>query len=128
MAIIEQLVVRAGMLGRRGYALESVAARICREAGGRVRTNMFIRDMDLDVPVSDGRRLEVVVDGIPLHGGAQLVVDTTLVCTLFADGRHDEEQRARMGSRCGAFIGVPSYLVPQRGGHVSAGPPRIPTI
>ena len=69
------------MLGRRGYALESVAARICREAGGRVRTNMFVRDMDLDVPVSDGRRLEVVVDGLPLHG------DTTLVCALHADGR-----------------------------------------
>ena len=75
------------MLGRRGYALESVAARICREAGGRVRTNMFVRDMDLDVPVSDGRRLEVVVDGLPLHGGAQLAVDTTLVCALHADGR-----------------------------------------
>ena len=88
------------MLGRRGYALESVAARICREAGGRVRTNMFVRDMDLDVPVNDGRRLEVVVDGLPLHGGAQLAVDTTLVCALHADD-HDEEQRARMGSRCG---------------------------
>ena len=40
-----------------------MAARICREAGGRVRTNMFVRVIDLDVPVSDGRRLEVVVDG-----------------------------------------------------------------
>ena len=57
------------MLVRRGYALESVAARICREAGGRVRTNMFVRDMDLDVPVNNGRRLEVVADGLPLHGG-----------------------------------------------------------
>ena len=75
------------MLGLRGYALESVAARICREAGGRVRTNMFVRDMDLDVPVNDGRRLEVVVDGLPLHGGAQLALDTTLVCALHADGR-----------------------------------------
>ena len=89
---------RAGMLGRRGYALESVAARICREAGGRVRTNMFVRDMDLDVPVNDGRRLEVVVDGLPLHGGAQLAVDTTHCMRM---GDHDEEQRARMGSRCG---------------------------
>ena len=68
---------RAVMLGRRGYALESVAARICREAGGRVRTNMFVRDMDLDVPVSDGRRLEVVVDGLPLHGGAQHLLEPT---------------------------------------------------
>ena len=27
----------------------------------------------------DARRLEVVVDGLPLHGGAQLAVDTILV-------------------------------------------------
>ena len=74
------------MLGRRGFALESVGARICREAGGRVRTDMLVRDMDLDVPVTDNRRLEVVVDGLPLRGRAQLAVDTTLVCALHADG------------------------------------------
>ena len=55
---------RTGALGRRGFALESAAARVCREAGGRVVTNMF------DMPVAgDNRRLEVVVDGLPLHGG-----------------------------------------------------------
>ena len=64
-----------------------MATRICREAGGRVRTNMLVRDMDLDVPIADARRLEVVVDGLPLHRGAQLAVDTTLVCALHADGR-----------------------------------------
>ena len=63
---------RAGVLGRRGFTLESVAARICREAGGRVRTNMLVRDMDLDVPIADARRLEVVVDGLRLQGGANL--------------------------------------------------------
>ena len=73
---------RAGVLGRRGFALESVAAWICREAGGRVRTNMLVRDMDLDVPI-----LEVVVDGLPLQEVAQLAVDTMLVCALHADGR-----------------------------------------
>ena len=77
---------RMGMLGRRGFALESTAARICREAGGRVRTNVLVRDMDLPEPgVADARRLEVVVDGLPLRGGAQLAV-TTLVCALHADG------------------------------------------
>ena len=78
---------RVGMLGRWGFALESAAARICREAGGRVRTNMFLRDLDLGVPVGDARRLEVVVDGLPLRGGAQLAVGTTLVCALHEDGR-----------------------------------------
>ena len=47
----------AGMLGRRGYALESIMARICREAGGRVRTNLMIHDMDVPAPNAlDGRR------------------------------------------------------------------------
>ena len=36
--------------------------------------------------VVDGRRLEVV-DGPPLLGGAQLALDTTLVCALHSDGR-----------------------------------------
>ena len=75
------------MLGRRGFALESAAARICREAGGRVAANLFARNMDLGLPrAGDNSRLEVVVDGLPLYGGAQLAVDTTLVSTLKSDG------------------------------------------
>ena len=51
----------ARVLGRRGWALES-----CCEAGARVRTNTFIRDMDLGMhDTLDGRRLEVA-DGLPL--------------------------------------------------------------
>ena len=34
----------AGVLGRRGFALESAAARVCPEAGERVSTNVFLRD------------------------------------------------------------------------------------
>ena len=60
------------VLARRAYVLENVAARICREAGGRVSTNVFVRDLDLMEPgVADGRRLEVVVNGLPLFGGSQ---------------------------------------------------------
>ena len=78
---------RAGVLGRRGFAVESVAARICREAGGRVTTNVLVRDMDLVRPdVHDTRRLEVVVDGLSLFGGVQLAVDTTVVSALHANG------------------------------------------
>ena len=63
-------------------------ARICREAGGRVATNVMVRDLDLALPhVVDGRRLQVVVDGLPLHGGPQLAVHTTLVCAVHRDGR-----------------------------------------
>ena len=75
-------------------AVESAAARICREAGGRVRVNVFVRDMHLIMPnANDGRRLEVVVDGLPLFGGRQLAIDTTLVGALHADGT------ARVGRR-----------------------------
>ena len=65
---------RAGVLGKRRWALQSVAARICREGGGRVTTNVLERDLDL-----------VVVDGFSLFGGVQLVVDTTFVCALRSD-------------------------------------------
>ena len=38
-----------------------------------------MRDLDLEVPSGgDGRRLEVVVDELPLFGSIQLAVDTTL--------------------------------------------------
>ena len=78
---------RTGALGRRGFALESAAARVCREAGGRVTTNVMVRDLDLPVlNVTDSRRMEVVVDGLPLFGGSQLAVDTKLVCSLHSDG------------------------------------------
>ena len=81
------MCANAGVLGRRGWVLENVAARVCREAGGRVRTNLAVRDMDLGAHVQlDGRRLEIVVDGLPLWGGSQLAVDTTMVCPLSRDG------------------------------------------
>ena len=76
----------AGVLGRRGWVLENVAAHVCREAGGRVRTNLAVRDMDLGAQVQfDGGRLEIVVDGLPLWSGSQLAVDTTMVCPLSHD-------------------------------------------
>ena len=47
-----------GALGRRGFALESAAARVCREAGGRVTTNVMVRDLDLPVlNATDSRRV-----------------------------------------------------------------------
>ena len=74
------------MLGSRGFSLENAAARVCREAGARVSTNVFLRDLDLPVARHDARRLEVVAEGLPLFGGAQLAVDTTLVSPVQANG------------------------------------------
>ena len=77
----------SGALGRRGFAVEVAVARICREGGARVSTNVMVRDLDLlQVPGVDGRRLEVVAEGLSLFGGAQLAIDATLVSTLRGDG------------------------------------------
>ena len=49
--------------------------------------NVFVRDLDLGVVDHlDARRLEVVADGLPLFGGAQLAIDTTLVSAIRQDG------------------------------------------
>ena len=88
---------------------ENAAARISREAG-RVRTNVFVRDLDLAVfDIMDERRLEVVVDGLPLFR-AQLAVDTTLVC-------HDMQRRtAQLWNKSGgAKSGVTPSLLAQKG-------------
>ena len=53
--------------------------------------------LDLPVPQNDGRRLEVVVDGLPVYGGAQLAVDTTLVSALHCDGSARRGAAARDG-------------------------------
>ena len=62
--------VRGGVLGKRGYSLESVTARICREAGGTVATNVMVHDLDLAE-----------------FAGSQLAVDATLVSALHANGQ-----------------------------------------
>ena len=77
---------RSGVLGSRGFSMENAAARICREVGARVSTNVFLRDLDFPIARHDARRLEVVADGLFLFGGAQLAVDTTLVSPVQANG------------------------------------------
>ena len=48
--------------------------------------HVMVRDLDFPVlNATDSRRLEVVVDGLPLFGGSKLAVDTTLVCSLHSD-------------------------------------------
>ena len=89
----------SGVLGRRGFAVESAAARICREAVARVMVNVFVRDLDLGVVARlDARRLEIVVDGLPLFGGAQLAIDTTLVSPVRQDGTPRRGAASRDGT------------------------------
>ena len=62
-------------------------ARVCQEAGARVGRNVALAAMNIDVPVHDARRVEVVCNGLPLWHGAQLAVDATLVSPVTRDGR-----------------------------------------
>ena len=91
------------MLGKRGFPLECAAAQVCREAGARVASNVFVRDMDLVAfDVLDGRRLEIVADGFALWRGAQLAIDTTMVSPL----RRDGTARPRAADHDGAVLEV----------------------
>ena len=58
----------------------------------------FIRDLDVGVfnPL-DGRRIEVIVNGLSLWHGAQLAVDTTLVSPLHGDGTARRHATATSG-------------------------------
>ena len=87
LAITVQVVRWQVCWGGGVCALESAAARVCREAGARVSTNVFLRDLDLvGICVQDQRRIEVIAEGLPIFHGAQLAIDTTLVSPLRADG------------------------------------------
>ena len=69
----------------RGFSLEPLGC--AGRQGGRVTTDVRVQDMDL-LPLRqvDNRRLEVVVDGLPLFRGAQLAIVTTMVSPVRSDG------------------------------------------
>ena len=48
----------SGRVKKRATPTERVLARVCREAGARVRFDAFLRDTNVGVAASDGRRIE----------------------------------------------------------------------
>ena len=63
-------------------------ARVCREGGARVQTNVFLRELNIEgVRSQDGRRIEVVANGLPVYHGAQVAIDATIVSPIRGDGR-----------------------------------------
>ena len=85
-------------LRRRGFAFGSAGARMCREVGGRVVTNVMVRDLNIAASdPRDRRRLKIVIDGSPQFGGIQVAVDTTLVFPFFCDGRQEDYFHASFG-------------------------------
>ena len=75
--------------------LWSAAQRKCAEKRGRVSTNVMMRDLDIPGPhaAMDGRRLEVIADGLPLFDGAQLALDTTMVSPLDSEAGDCHQRR-----------------------------------
>ena len=62
-------------------------ARVLREAGGRVREKVFLRDTAVtSIDPSDGRHIEIVATGLPVAHGIPIAVDATIVSPLHADG------------------------------------------
>ena len=53
-----------------------------------MQPNQFLRNMNVPgIHPNDGRRLEVVVNGLPLYHGMQIGIDATIVSPVRADGR-----------------------------------------
>ena len=92
------------MLQTRAVPLERMWRKVCREAGGRIRSGT-LRDLNLgSVLPTDERRVECVVDDLPLPHGDQVAVDCTLVSPLKRSGRarpraHREDGAALEDSR-----------------------------
>jgi len=84
-------------LGPRGFAVEASFTRVCREAGARVNTNAFVRDLNLETSVTDGRRLEIIANNLPLYNGMQFAIDTTLVSPVSANSRPHRNAHVRDG-------------------------------
>ena len=77
---------RSGRIKRRGMPIERTLARVCREAGATVKPNVMLVDLNVGVRAGDGRRLEVLAQGLPCRSGKQLAVDVTLRHALTTDG------------------------------------------
>ena len=54
-------------LKSRAMPTERTLARVCREAGAVVRSNVKLRDINIPVSATDKRAIEVLAMGLPLH-------------------------------------------------------------
>ena len=93
--------VRSGRLKLRAKPAESAMAAVCREAGALVKTEVRLRDLNVDVPTSDMRRIDVLADHLPCRQGRQLAIDVTVRSPLTAFG----EPRPRAAAEDGAVAG-----------------------
>ena len=62
------------------------AKGICREAGACVARNVAVADMNVDNALADGRRIEVVANGLQAFHGQQLAIDATCISPISRAG------------------------------------------
>ena len=88
-------------------------ARICREAGGRVRENVRLADMNVSVSSADNRRVEVLASGLPCRRGSQLAVDVTICSVVTRDGHARSQADWQDGASAGAARGDKEKAYPE---------------
>ena len=98
------LTVRICRCGLPLGSLDHHRAACARGGSEQATTNVLLRDFDLGFVGSeaDGRRLEIVVDGLPIFSGAQLSTPRWCVCV-----------------RCGGMVGPPPRAVVEDGARVT---------
>ena len=97
MAIIEQRV------RKQGFWVKGFSLGVCSGTSLQRSRSASVDERDLDIADHtrlDGRRLEVVADGLTLWRGAQFAIDTTLVSLLHQDG----SARSRTHTTNGAVL------------------------
>ena len=75
----------SGRIRERAGPLEVTTARICREAGATVKTNVYLRDMNVSVHSSNERRIEILAQGLSIRQDGQLAIDVTLRSSTTTD-------------------------------------------
>ena len=83
--------MRTGRVKKRAMPTERVLARVFREAGARVRFNAFLRDMNVGVPATDTRRIEVLAQDLPCFAGARSGRCRLVVVGIETGGRWSDE-------------------------------------
>ena len=94
--------MRTGRVQARAKPVELAWARVFREAGkesgATVRWQHLLRNSTLPVDPNDNRRVDVLVEGLPLYNGRPLFCDATLRSPLKGDGTPHPRAAAKNGA------------------------------
>ena len=92
---------RSGLLKLRSRPIEQMWVRILREARARVRENVSLHEAGVPVDPADGRNIEIVATGLPIHQGIPVAIDATMVSPLHTDGTPHPHADERPGVALG---------------------------